>query len=356
MPFKGIIYEIRRVPLILWIGIVVIAWLIFISALHYQLNFDHNKRKTIKMGYMPVITNLACPLLDYATKDGKDVRFDAIKFSSFAEMGEALRNSRIQVAFMIAPLSIVLRQQGEDVKIIYIGNRNESTFVVRKDLAVKTFGDMAGKTIAVPMRYSGHNISVMQLIEKNGLEGRINIVEMNPPDMASALSAGSLDAYYVGEPFAAQTIRSGDAKALFYAEDVWKYFICNVVLVRQKFIEDHTAIVRMLVQGAVRSGLWAKKNKEMAASIASGYWNQPVELVLFALTTPANRIIYDHFIPKKDELQYLADQMVHYHLLKNNDITGLVDDRFARRTNLERIHDFDSILNGPGVIRVSSGR
>ena len=347
MRFRDIIYKIRRVSLTLWIGIAALAWLIFISALHYQLNFDHNKRRTIKMGYMPVITNLACPLLDYATKGGKGVRFDAIKFSSFAEMGEALRNGGIQVAFMIAPLSIVLRQQGEDVKIIYIGNRNESTFVVRKDLAVETFKELAGRTVAVPMRYSGHNISVMQLMEKNGLDNRINLVEMNPPDMASALSAGALDAYYVGEPFAAQTLKSGDAKALFYVEDVWKHFICNVVLVRQKFIENDPAIVRMLVQGAARSGLWAKKNKEMAARIAAGYWNQPVELVLYALTTPANRIVFDHFIPKKDELQYLADQMVRYHLLKHNDITGLVDDRFAREADLKRITDFADILNVP---------
>ena len=60
------------------------------------------------MGYMPVITNLASPLLDYATRDGDGVRFRALKFASFAEMAEALRNNQIQAAFMIAPLSIVL--------------------------------------------------------------------------------------------------------------------------------------------------------------------------------------------------------------------------------------------------------
>ena len=60
------------------------------------------------MGYMPVISNLAAPILDYVTKDGDGVRFEAVKFSSFAEMAEALRNGHIQVAFIIAPLAIVL--------------------------------------------------------------------------------------------------------------------------------------------------------------------------------------------------------------------------------------------------------
>jgi hypothetical protein len=43
---------------------------------------------------------------------------------------------------------------------------------------------------------------------------QLDIVEMNPPDMPSALAIGSLGAYFVGEPFAAQTIRSGKSKVL----------------------------------------------------------------------------------------------------------------------------------------------
>ena len=61
-------------------------------------------------------------------------------------MGEALRNDHIQAAFIIAPLSIVLHQQGAGVKLIYIGNRHESTLVYRKDLTCNSFADLAGKS------------------------------------------------------------------------------------------------------------------------------------------------------------------------------------------------------------------
>ncbi len=132
------------------VAAVVLAWLVLISWLHFRLNYEHGQRRVIRMGYMPVITNLAAPLLDYASKDGSGLRFEALKFSSFAEMGESLRNGHIQAAFIIAPLSIVLHQQGADVRIMYIGNRHESTLVYRKDLQVKTFADLAGKSIAVP--------------------------------------------------------------------------------------------------------------------------------------------------------------------------------------------------------------
>lgn len=321
-----------------------VLWLIFISVAHFWLNFDHGERRVIKMGHMPVITNLAAPLLDYGTRNRGRVRFEALKFSSFADMGEALRNDEIQAAFVIAPLSVVLRQQGEDVKIVCIGNRHESTLVVRKDLGVKKLSDLSGRTLAVPMRYSGHNLSILQLMEENGLSGQIQVVEMNPPDMASALAVGSLDAYYVGEPFAAQSVISGNATVLYYAEEVWKYFICNLVLVKQSFIENDPEIVRMLVQGAARSGLWARKNTREAAQIASRYWNQPADLVEYAMTTPKDRIVYDHFVPREEEMEYMADIMVRFGLVKRPDIAGLVEDKFALEANLENISDFESIL------------
>jgi NitT/TauT family transport system substrate-binding protein len=334
----------RTSPAVL-IAIVATGWLIFISCLHFQLNFERGQRTVVRMGYMPVIANLACPLLDYATKEGNGIRFEALKFSSFAEMGEALRNGHIQAAFIIAPLSIVLRQQGAEVRVVYIGNRHESTLVVRKDLKVKDFGDLAGKKIAVPIRYSGHNVAIRRLAEQFQIRGaQLNIVEMNPPDMPSALAAGSLDGYFVGEPFAAQTIRSGKSKVLYYVEQVWPGFICNLLLVRQDFINEHPDQVQMLVQGAARSGLWAREHTKEAAGIVAQYWNQPVELIEFALETPKNRVVFDRFVPKGEELQFLANEMMRFKLLEGNNISGLAEDRFALSSNLERVSDLKSIL------------
>ncbi len=296
------------------------------------------------MGYMPVITNLAAPLLDKATLKKGDFRLQAIKFSSFAEMALALRSGDIQVAFIIAPLAIVLRQQGDDVRIVYIGNRHESTLVARKSLGIRNFGDLKGRTVAVPMRYSGHNLSILKMLEKKSMKGQVKIVEMNPPDMASSLATGSLDAYYVGEPFAAQTLKSGDATLVNYVEKVWPGFICNLVIVRGIFIKKEPEIVQAIVEGAIRSGLWARSHIKKAAKIASEYWNQPVDLIEYALVHPPGRVKFDMFTPKESEIQYMADLMVHFGLSKTNDIKGLVDDRFAKNANLEKITDFDSIL------------
>lgn len=346
MPYEWI--RRWRPPLAWRIATIAFGWLLVISALHYGFNMEHGGKKIVRLGYMPVITNLAAPLLDYASRNQGTVRFEALKFSSFAELGEALRNGQVDAAFLIAPLSIVLRQQGEDIKLVYIGNRHESTLVARKDLHVTGLNDLVGKTVAVPLRYSGHNLSIRKLIEERGLVGQIKVVEMNPPDMAASLAAGSLDAYYVGEPFAAKTLKSGDASLVHYVETVWPNFICNLTVVKQKLIQEDPAVVKLLVEGAARSGIWAAQNTPAAARIAAQYWNQPVELVEYALSTPLDRIRYDQFVPKQEEMQRIADLMVHFNLLTSNDISGLVEDRFAKAANLSEVTDIESILRPSG--------
>ncbi|MCW5211706.1 ABC transporter substrate-binding protein [Desulfobulbus sp. TB] len=321
-----------------------IVWIVVISGLHWWLNFDHDDRRTVKMGYMPVITNMAAPLLDDLSRENDDIRFKALKFSSFAEMGEALRNDKIQVAFIIAPLAIVLRQQGVDIKIVYIGNRHESTLVTRKDLHIENIHDLSGRKVAVPMRFSGHNLSLLRLMEENNMAGEINIVELNPPDMASALTTGALDAYYVGEPFAAQTLKNGEANLLFNVEDVWPSFICNLVIVKQSLIKQEPELVEKFVSGAVRSGIWAENHPDQAAQIAAKYWSQPVDLVKYSLHAAGGRTIYDQYLPKIEEIQKIADLMVRYGLTEENNIKGIIDSQFAKNASTDHVETMEDIL------------
>ncbi len=327
------------------IGLVAIVWLILISFFHYLLNTERSRANIIRMGYMPVITNLSAPLLDYASRN-KPLRFEAIKFSSFAEMGEAFRANRIDVAFIIAPLSIVLRQQGVPLKVVYIGNRHESTCVIAADENVSSFDDLYGKTLAVPMRYSCHNLLLLELARKYHLgNGGLKIVEMQPPDMASALAAGSLDGYFVGEPFAAQTVKSGKARVLFYAEQKWPNFICNVMIVHDRLIEKNRVIVQKLVSGAIRAGMWASKHGDRAAQIVSSYWNQDKELVKFALGTPRGRIDYYSYTPVKKEFREIADLMIRFGLLdKCTVIDNLIDPGFCVRTEKAENISIDQII------------
>jgi NitT/TauT family transport system substrate-binding protein len=330
------------------IAAMTLGWLVIISWLHYRLNIHESPRQIVRLGYMPVITNLSAPLLDEATRTGDGIRFQALKFASFAEMAEALRNNEIQAAFIIAPLAIVLRQQGVDVRIISIGNRHESTLVTRQGLGIGSFEDLVGKTVAVPMRYSGHNLLLLREIKKRGLEGQIKIVEMNPPDMAAAMTTKTLDAYFVGEPFAAQTLKNGYSSLLFHVEEIWPNFICNLVITKESLIEREPQMIRRLARGIARAGAWAKDHQHEAAQIAARYWSQDTELILYAMNNPENRIVYDNYLPQQKEIQEIADLMVEFKLLEHNEINNLIDSTFSGGHEVSKIDNLAEIVPDEG--------
>jgi len=130
-------------------------------------------------------------------------------------------------------------------------------------------------------------------------------------------------------------------------ESVWPGFICNLLLVKQSYIDAHPDRVQALVESAARSGIWAQGNVAQAAWIASKYWGQPVDLVEYALTTPDHRIVYDRFVPSETELRDLAKMMVTYGLAEKDAVGDLVVDRFAKQADLTHIQGFDSILSLP---------
>lgn len=316
------------------LGVAATVWLLSIGALHRWRNGEDESVRIVRMGHMPVIANLSCPILDEASRGG-DVRFSALKFSSFAEMGEAFRNHSIDAAFIIAPLPIVLRSQGVPAKIVYVGNRHESTLVARRELGLARgqFRLLAGRTIAVPLRFSGHALALGRLLRANGMdESAIRVVEMPPPDMAAALQNGSLDAYFVGEPFAARSVKAGLASVVEYVEDGWPGFLCNVMIVHDDLIAREPELVRRLVHGAVRASLWAGRNRSQAVAIASRAWGQPPDLLAYAIDTPPGRVVFDQGVPKEAQVRELFDEMVRASLIDAGEaavVRDVVDDSFA---------------------------
>jgi len=323
-----------------------LLWLIVISALHFILNSERPSRSTeVLMGYMPVVTNLSAPLVDAASTGGA-VHFQAIKFASFAEMAEAFRSGHIQVAFIIAPLAIALHQQGVPLKVVYIGNRHESTLVVKKDLPCESLGDMVGKTIAVPLRYSGHLLALRRYLREHGLDPQaIRTVEIPPPDMPSALAANGIDGYFVGEPFGSKAIQSGIGRKLVQVEDIWPKFICNLVIVRDDLVKSHPEWVQTLVSASVRAGFYARDHLEETETLLCRYWGQDPRVISFTFSNPPGRFRFDLYVPLRGEMDEIAREMQLAGLLDGRFDPGeMVDDHFARAVSLKPVDSLDMIM------------
>src|SRR5882724_5916277 len=291
---------------------------------------NEEARETLTVGFLPVTCHLTCPVTDFATRTSTTTRFLSQRFTDFPTIVESMKGDRLEASFMIAPLAMKLREQGMPVKILYLGHRDGSTVMVRKDLPAKDLRDLRGKIFAIPSKYSNQNLVIRKLMEDQHVgPDEIRFVEMPPPDMPGALAAKAIDAYFVGEPFPAKAEMDGSGRVLYYAKDIWPHFISCVLVAHEKLIHDRPEVVRDLVRGIAESGEWAERHRLGAAKVASPYFRQDEALVRFVLTQPPDRVSYRMLTPTDEDLEKIMDMGLKAGVLqKRIQMKDLVDRSF----------------------------
>jgi NitT/TauT family transport system substrate-binding protein len=328
-----------------------LGWLAVITGLHAYLNVnwaavlnDYRpvQRRKITVAYLPVTCQLTCPVTDYISKFSLSGEiFLPRMFQGFPEIKEALISNRVQAAFIVAPLALALKAQGVPIKIVYLGHRYGSAVVVRKDGPIKTFGDMRGRTIAIPSRFSDERLLLFRAMKIWGIKpGEIKMLEMAPPDVSSALAARAIDAFVMGEPFPSQAEMAGFGRVLFQAREYWPDYMSCILVVRQDLIDTRPEAVQVLVDGIARSGLWldtSKPHREDAADfVGRFYYNQKPALLRWALTKPMDRVVYSPLAPRKADFDMVRDLMIETGVLdKKLDFSEYTDVRFSEGASVE---------------------
>jgi NitT/TauT family transport system substrate-binding protein len=318
------------------VAAIVAGWLVVIAILHHKpWRAGRTAREELTVGFLPVTCHLTCPVTDFATKTSStSTRFVSSRFTEFPTVVEAIKARKLDASFMLAPLAMVMRSQGVPIKIVYLGHRDGSTVMVRKDSTATSLRDLRGKTFARPSRYSNQYLVITKLMEDQGLEpGDINFVDMPPPDMPSALATGAIDAYFIGEPHAAKAELSGVGRVLYHAKDIWPRFISCVLVVREELIAERPQVVADLVRGIAESGEWAEQHRLEAAKLVAPYYRQDQKLLEYVLTQPPDRVSYRQLTPSDEDLQTIMTYALKAGILqKPIDVAQLVDRRFIPKT------------------------
>jgi NitT/TauT family transport system substrate-binding protein len=287
-------------------------------------------RAQLNVGFLPVTCHLTCPVTDYSTRTSTTTRFESQRFTDFPTIVESIKGGRLDATFMIAPLAMKLREQNVPVKIVYLGHRDGSTVMVRKDLPAQSLRDLRGRTFAIPSKYSNQYLVIRKLMEDQGVGAdEIRFVELPPPDMPSALAAHAIDAYFVGEPHAAKAELDGSGRVLYHAKDIWPRFISCVLVVTEKLIRERPEIVRDLVRGIAESGEWAETHRLEAAKVAAPYFRQDEKVVRYVLTQPPDRVSYRMLTPTDEDLGQIHDMALKTGILdKPIRMSDLIDRQF----------------------------
>ncbi len=261
-----------------------------------------------------------------------------MRFSGFPEIKESVIAGHLPATFMLAPLAMVLREQGVPVKIVYLGHRDGTALMVHKDSGVLTVRDLRGKRVAIPNRFSNQHLLLRKALADQGMTVQdIELIEMPPPDMPAALYSKAVDAISSGEPFMAQTEMDGYGRVLYQAKDIWPDFISCVLVVSQKTIDEHPEWVQRMVDGIARSGLWLEGGMDhrmnAAQAVATQYYNQDPRLLRFVLSKPPDRVKYSNLRLARPDFDRIARMAVEAGILKRQmAFEEYADSRFSERT------------------------
>ncbi len=297
--------------------------------------------------------------------------FDSRRFTSWPAVTEAFQAGDLQAAFVLAPLAMTMRRRGVPIRIVYLGHRDGTTVLVRRDDPIHSFADLRGRRIGVPHRYSNQRILIQRLMDQYGMtDADVTLLDFPPPEMPAALRTGQLDAYITGEPFGARAEVDGFGRVLYFTRDVWPNFISCVLVVNENLIRSNPAIVQELVDGIAASGRWLDAPGEelaagVVASTAAGsrvdtdtvvlpagwprthrmqaaliaaraeYYGQDPALLRHVLSRPADRVRYVQLEPLRadfEEIQRYAERLHFFRPSTPSDPFGFddyVDTRFA---------------------------
>ncbi len=266
--------------------------------------------KTVKIAYLPITHSLA--VLEEADelqeKDG--IKIELVKYGSWPELLDALNSGRVDGASVLIELAMKSKQEGVGIKAVALGHKDGNVLIVSNK--IENVSDLKGKTFAIPHRQSSHNILLNDALAKGNLTmDDINITELAPTEMPSALASGTIDGYCVAEPFGAMGVSLGAGKVLYSSEELWEDSLCCGLVLTDAFIEAHPDEAKSFVQSYKAAG--AGLDKEKAKKVAKEYLNQKDEVLDISLQW----ISYNDLDITEDTYDVLAEKVKKYGLSDN---------------------------------------
>lgn len=262
---------------------------------------------TIKIAYLPITHSLAVleTADEMAEKTGLQV--ELVKYGSWNELMDALNSGRVDGASVLIELVMKSKEQGVGIKAVALGHKDGNVIITSPDIA--SAEDLKGKTIAIPHRQSSHNILLNDALATAGLTiDDINVTELAPTEMPSALAGGQIDGYCVAEPFGAKAVSLGAGKVLFTSEELWEDSLCCGLVLTDKFIEERESDAKTFVESYKQAG--KNLTKEQAMETATKYLNQEEDVLELSLQW----ISYDDLEITEENYSMLTEKVKAYGL------------------------------------------
>jgi NitT/TauT family transport system substrate-binding protein len=199
--------------------------------------------------------------------EGLDV--DAKMFSSGRLALDALLAKNAQlISGAETPLVHAILQGNKIFIVATVTMHKEVKLIVRTDHGIKTPSDLRGKKIAT-LPGTNSDFFMSRFLEANGLTPKdVQITNMAPPEMVTALVSGDIDGFFAWEPhiyYARQ--RLPQVTAVYPPGDLYAGRHC--VAMNQDFVAAHANVVPKIIRGFIRAEQFVAEHPAEARAIVA---------------------------------------------------------------------------------------
>lgn len=240
----------------------------------------------------------------------------AVQNHDWNDVADDMRSGALAGTFILSPLAIKLIHDGFPGKIVMAADRNGNGFVLSK--SIKSIAMLAQKQvlIAVPHKYSQHHVLLYLLLKQHGIDpGHVRVLGMPPRDMINAMKNGEIDGFVVGEPEAYKAVSQDVGWLAAISPAIWKDHMDHVLLVTDRFINQHPDQLQELIDFLVRSDQFIEANPHEAAVMGEDYTGSNAAVFEQVLTDPPDWISFDNSLISEKDLQTMMGYMVEMGLL-----------------------------------------
>jgi taurine transport system substrate-binding protein len=195
---------------------VLIAAALLASAVHARA------ADAIRIGYQTAPDPSQVAIVDGAYEKATGAKIEWRKFDSGASVIAALASGAIDIGYAgSSPLAAGVTR-GAPIKAFLIAGLigDAEALAVRNGSGINEPKDLVGKKVAVPFVSTTH-YSLLFALKHWGIDpSKVNILNLQPPEIAAAFARGDIDATYVWDPALAAAKKNG--KVLITSAEVAK--------------------------------------------------------------------------------------------------------------------------------------
>jgi NitT/TauT family transport system substrate-binding protein len=167
-----------------------------------------------------------------------------------------------------------VNSKGEALRCIAGANSGGAVFVVRDGSGIAGASDLAGKKVASPQIGNTQDVALRHYLQQNGLKtkdegGNVELVSVPNADILTLFKKGELDAAWVPEPWGARLVNEAKGHIMLDERALWPdgAFVTANIIVSTKFLREHPAAVKAILEAHVEATIWINENPDAAKGV-----------------------------------------------------------------------------------------